>query len=106
MFPKKETDSGRVSRMPCFMSIFLVFLLSAATVLAEEGNSKKENSEGKSSREVPVGSCQPSNAMSLLAADKQVFSFVPKGSWLVPQKDIGLVSVEPYAVPLKRIPTA
>jgi len=47
--------------------------------------------------------------MSVLAVEKQVFSFVPKGSWTLPgtvgQKDIGLVNVEPYGVPLMRLPT-
>jgi hypothetical protein len=105
----RDIDDGLIRhspilRMPSLISIFLICFLSG-TVWAQEWNSKKEDSEGKSSPVVPVGSCQPSSAMSLLAAEKQVFSFVPKGSWLVPQKDIGLVSVEPYAVPLKRIPT-
>jgi hypothetical protein len=93
-----------ISAMPCLISAVLICTLSAGIALAEEDSKGKDDSNGKGSQ-VPIGSCQPSNAMSLLAADKQVFSFVPKGSWMAPQNGIGLVNVEPYAVPLTRIST-
>jgi hypothetical protein len=71
----------------------------------DKANSKTDHFKVRPSPVVPVGSCQPSNAMSVLAADKQVFSFVPKGSWVAPQNDVDLVNVEPYAVALTRIHT-
>ncbi len=73
----------------------------------DKANSKTDHFKVKPSPVVPVGSCQPSNAMSVLALDKQVFSFVPKGSWppVPPQNDVVVVNVEPYGVPVTRIPT-
>jgi hypothetical protein len=55
--------------------------------------------------QVPQGSCQPSESMSVLVVGKQVFSVVPKGSWTVPNKDVGVVMLEPHATPVIKLST-
>lgn len=70
-----------------------------------KSNSKSENFRLSSSSAIPMGSCQPSNSMSVTNVGKYVFSFVPKGSWQNPVKDVVLMSVEPDSGPIKRIPT-
>src|SRR3954469_18691923 len=56
--------------------------------------------------DLPSGSCQASNSLSVVVHDKNVVAYIPKGSWNWPAPNIGVVNIEGKSIKPGNISTA
>jgi len=73
------------------VSVFACLTLTG-TVFGEDKDSK-----------LPPGACLAASSQSVLVHDKNVVSYVPKGSWAQQSPNIAVVNVEPFTSPPKSV---
>jgi len=81
---------SKIVRMSALISILLVCLVSAVPVFAED---------------FPAGACQASNSLSVLVRGKSVVGYVPKGAWVWPVNNVGVVNIEGNSIQPQQITT-
>src|SRR2546422_6531356 len=81
---------SRISRLSPLLLIFLVCAVWIGPVFGED---------------LPAGLCQPSNSLSVLTRGKNVVAYVPKGAWMWPVPNIGVVNIEGNAITPQQITT-
>src|SRR3989441_3650471 len=81
---------SKIARMSALISILLVCMVSAVPVFAED---------------LPSGACQASNSLSVLVRGKSVVAYVPKGAWVWPVNNVGVVNIEGNSIKPQQITT-
>ena len=81
---------SKIVRMSALISILSLCMVSAVPVFAED---------------VPAGACQASNSLSVLVRGKSVVAYVPKGAWVWPVNNVGVVNIEGNSIKPQQITT-
>lgn len=76
------------------------------TLTFARSDAKTDNFKVAESVQPPVGSCQASSSLSVMALGTNVVSYVPKGNWLSGATGIGAVNVEGASIVNTLIPTS